>query len=426
MIVENDSHNLIIKSIEMSNTSSPDFSELSRHITKTIVKTEKKNHGIYFTPPDRIRKSVQFLAPYLDDIHEVLEPACGTCEYITHLREVKPDINITGLEIHPTIFEAIQHFQNEKTNLLQADFLTHQFPHKYDLIIGNPPYLVLKKDRVLSKYYNFFEGRPNLFILFVIRSLELLNPGGIISFVLPKNFLNCLYYDKTRKHLVKNYLILDIVDCSTDKYLDTQQDTIILVIRNQNPGNQNRVFSFPISDYTILGTQENIASLKSLYEGSSTLHNLGFQVNVGNVVWNECKKELTDDTSQTLLVYSSDINKQNKLEIKTYTNEAKKNYIKRKGSTLPLLVINRGYGVGSYNFNYCILNENSSQPYLVENHLICIKNTCPLPKKELIKKYKKIIASFENEKCQEFIKLYFGNNAMNTTELCKILPIYDI
>ena len=356
----------------------------------------------------------------------MLEPACGTCEYITHLQEVKPDVNITGLEIHPTIFEAIQHFQNEKTNLLQADFLTHQFPHKYDLIIGNPPYLVLKKDRVLSKYYNFFEGRPNLFILFVIRSLELLNPGGIISFVLPKNFLNCLYYDKTRKHLVKNYLILDIVDCSTDKYLDTQQDTIILVIRNQNPGNHNRVFSFPISDYTILGTQENIASLKSLYEGSSTLHNLGFQVNVGNVVWNQCKKELTDDTSQTLLVYSSDINKQNKLEIKEYKNEVKKNYIKRKGSTLPLLVINRGYGVGSYNFNYCILNENSAQPYLVENHLICIKNTCPLPKKELIKKYKKIIASFENEKCQEFIKLYFGNNAMNTTELCKILPIYDI
>ena len=42
LIVENDSHNLIIKSIEMSNTSSPDFSELSRHITKTIVKTQKK------------------------------------------------------------------------------------------------------------------------------------------------------------------------------------------------------------------------------------------------------------------------------------------------------------------------------------------------------------------------------------------------
>ena len=26
----------------------------------------------------------------------------------------------------------------------------------------------------------------------------------------------------------------------------------------------------------------------------------------------------------------------------------------------------------------------------------------------------------------EFIKIYFGNNAINTTELCKILPIYDI
>lgn len=49
-----------------------------------------------------------------------------------------------------------------------------------------------------------------------------------------------------------------------------------------------------------------------------------------------------------------------------------------------------------------------------------------LSKKELIIKYKEIIKSFTNKKSEEFIKIYFGNNAINTTELCKILPIYDI
>jgi hypothetical protein len=34
--------------------------------------------------------------------------------------------------------------------------------------------------------------------------------------------------------------------------------------------------------------------------------------------------------------------------------------------------------------------------------------------------------SLENEKTIQFIKLYFGNNAINTTELNHILPIYDI
>ena len=44
----------------------------------------------------------------------------------------------------------------------------------------------------------------------------------------------------------------------------------------------------------------------------------------------------------------------------------------------------------------------------------------------LINKYKTIIESFKNNKTREFISIYFGNNAMNTIELCKILPIYDI
>jgi len=40
--------------------------------------------------------------------------------------------------------------------------------------------------------------------------------------------------------------------------------------------------------------------------------------------------------------------------------------------------------------------------------------------------YKKIMKSFDYSKTQNFISLYFGNNAINTTELCEILPIYDI
>ena len=54
------------------------------------------------------------------------------------------------------------------------------------------------------------------------------------------------------------------------------------------------------------------------------------------------------------------------------------------------------------------------------------KNTQSTLKEDLIALYKKIIESFKNKKTLEFIKLYFGNNAINTVELCKILPIYDI
>lgn len=93
-----------------------------------------------------------------------------------------------------------------------------------------------------------------------------------------------------------------------------------------------------------------------------------------------------------------------------------------------MIVINRGYGVGKYNFNYCLINENSN--YLIENHLICIQynglynKETEIKNTELIKMYENIIKSLNDKRTEQFIELYFGNNAINTTELNYILPIY--
>ena len=139
------------------------------------------------------------------------------------------------------------------------------------------------------------------------------------------------------------------------------------------------------------------------------------------MVWNQCKNELTDDETKTRLIYSSDI-KNKKLDIKKYSNKDKKNYISKEGEKGPILLLNRGYGVGTYNFEYCLVDEELE--YLIENHLICIKYTKPINDDELKALYTRIIKSFDNKKTQDFINLYFGNNAVNTTELCELFPIY--
>lgn len=402
------------------------YSELSRELTGSIGKAEKKNSGIFFTPPGTVHKNLDYLEPYMENVKEVLEPSCGSCEYITAVQKKYPEVNITGIELNSTIYESIKNLETENIRLINGDFLTYECDRKYDLIIGNPPYFVMKKHQVPKSYYDYFDGRPNIFILFIIKSLGLLSENGIISFVLPKNFLNCLYYNKTRQHIVKNYNILKIVECD-DAYIETEQPTVIMMVQNSMPTTEAIEHTFSVSDFTIFGTPAKISAIKSLYSDSTTLEKLGFGVNVGNVVWNQCKDILTDDAEKTLLIYSSDI-QDNKVSIKKYKNKAKKNYINKKGNTDPLLVINRGYGVGTYNFNYCIINETDSVEYLIENHLICIKytETETISKEDLIEKYHQIIESFKNEKTQEFIKLYFDNNAINTTELCKILPIYGL
>ena len=104
-----------------------------------------------------------------------------------------------------------------------------------------------------------------------------------------------------------------------------------------------------------------------------------------------------------------------------YKNPEKKTGLK-KGELKPLLLVNRGYGVGKYFFNYCLITGEFE--YLVENHLICIVPIKSISDEELLIKYNKIIESFKNPKTFEFIKMYFGNNAINTVELAEILPIF--
>ena len=154
------------------------------------------------------------------------------------------------------------------------------------------------------------------------------------------------------------------------------------------------------------------------------MKNLGFNITVGNIVWNQVKNLLTDDNNNTRLIYSSDIENGN-LVVKKYKNIEKKNYINKKGYKDIILVINRGYGVGKYNFNYAIINDKKE--YLIENHLLVVKynKSQEITDDELIKKYEKIINSFQNIKTSKFINIYFGNNAINSNELLNILPIYN-
>lgn len=404
------------------------FSELTMSLTKSIGKQDKQNNGIYFTPIGIVNKTLQYLEPHMENVKKVLEPSCGSGEYINGLTSLYSALELDCIEFYKPIYDSIKSFEktiiDSKISIYNEDYLTSTAIEgkKYDLIIGNPPFYVMKKTDVERKYWEYFDGRPNIFILFILNSLEKLEEGGIISFILPKNFLNCLYYDKTRKHIAENYSVIMIDECNDD-FIETKQETIIFIIQNNVPEKgENLKYILHQNEYTIFGTETNINELKNMYHNSSTLAKMNFSVNVGNVVWNQCKDILTHDKNETLLIYSSDI-KNNKLKIKKYSNEEKKNYIKKEGNDSPLLVINRGYGKGEYKFDYCLI-EGGFQ-YLIENHLICIRYNGEVNNDELIKMYKKIIKSLENEKTKRFISLYFGNNAINTSELCNILPIYN-
>ena len=400
-----------------------DYSNLSKKITKSIDKNIKTKEGIYFTPPKTIDNIIKIFNEYYNNnIKTVLEPSCGSCEFITIFDQLY-NLDFTCIENNLTIYNNIKDIQKNNISIINTDFITYKNNNKYDLIIGNPPYFVVDKSKISKEYYNYFEGRPNIFIIFIIKSLKLLNKDGYLIFVLPKSFNNSLYYNKTRQYINDNFTIINICNCNDDNYLETKQETISIFIKNKKPTETNE-YSFKINDNIIFASKEDIENIKQLYNNSTTLKNLDFNITVGNIVWNQVKNLLTNDNNKTRLIYSSDIEK-GKLVQKKYKNTEKKNYIDKKGTNNIILVINRGYGVGKYNFNYAIINDKKE--YLIENHLLVVKynKSHEITDEELLKKYDKIINSFQNIKTSKFIDIYFGNNAINSNELLNILPIYD-
>lgn len=402
----------------------PQFGELSKELTRKLDKDTKKSKGIFFTPFNIIKKSCDVVFEYCAKnnikINDILEPSCGSCEYIKYLDNITGDVNIDGIEYDDTIYENIKSLKfRNNVNLRKMDYLTYEEEKYYDLVIGNPPYFVIKQSDVKKEYKKFYDGRPNIFILFIIHSLSKLKEDGLISFILPKSFCNCLYYNKIRSHINENFTIVDICDFRKESYLETAQDTIMLFVHNK-PG-ENDDYIYNNNGNILFNTPENITHIKKLYDNSTNLKDLNLSVKVGNTVWNQCKDILTDDCKFTRLIYSGDI-KNNKIELTEYKNDEKKNYIMRKGESEPVLVVNRGYGVGNYNFNYSIIDLEHE--YLIENHLIIVKSNDNLTKEELLTKFHMITKSFNDKRTKEFIQLYCCNSALNTTELQNVLPIY--
>jgi hypothetical protein len=136
--------------------------------------------------------------------------------------------------------------------------------------------------------------------------------------------------------------------------------------------------------YTIFTLPETNKRLKDLYS-VVVFERTGFGVSVGSMVWNQHKDSLTDDETKTRLIYSSDI--ESGTLIKKNTPTPLKESHKQGGIIRPI-VVNRGYGVGEYKFNYCLIDEAE---FLIENHLICVElvRRTELTRNELVAEYKK-------------------------------------
>ena len=106
-------------------------------------------------------------------------------------------------------------------NFFNLDFLLEFSSDKFDIIIGNPPYVENKKiknvefKKKLTKRFKSAYRLFDLSIIFIERSLELLADDGYISFILPNKFLSADYGIKVRLLLLNESEIKEIVNISS-------------------------------------------------------------------------------------------------------------------------------------------------------------------------------------------------------------------
>lgn len=408
---------------------SEQFKSLSIEITKTLPKDVKRSQGIYFTPKSITCKLINKAKSFMHNKSNIsiLEPSCGTCEIATFIDETFDNVSLTCVEFNSEIYKKIKDlsFKN-KTEIIHDDFIKINDGKTYDFIPGNPPYFVCKRDIVPSQYQEYISGRPNMFGLFIVHSLSKLKIGGILAFIIPKSFLNSVYYANIRNYIKRTCVILSIEDYeSLNDFLETEQSTFGLILKKlENEKDEVDIddceFSLRINGNYIF--TPNSVVLKSYFENSTTLEKIGLSVKTGSIVWNEKKDLLTPNDTSTILLYNTNVTNDNKIKLTTFKNDEKYQYIDVEGSTDPIIVVNRGNGNSSYKFKYALVDK--LMPFVVENHLNVIYSQNAIEKKELIKLYKKIIQSFENPKTMEFIQMFFGNNGLSKTELETILPIY--
>lgn len=395
------------------------FSEISQIILNDLTKEEKKSSGIFFTPYEITDYICDFVEHYAKtnniQIKSILEPSCGSCQFIQSCLKHWNNIQITGIEKDSKIFGHILKTEfNTLCRLVNQDFLHFNNISSFDFICGNPPYFIVSKKSTDSRYHNFFTGRPNVYILFIIKIFNHMKNNSICAFVLPTNFLNSFYYDKLRKHIYEQYNILEI--CNNSTYCsNTAQETCTFIFSKETPSNNDN-FTYKINNLHIFNTKQNISDIKTLTLNSKTLLDLNCSVSVGSVVWNKVKSQLTNDDSKTRLIYSSDICNGQVVKAE-FKDESKKHFIDKTGTNEPMILINRGYGNGKYCFNYALYD--STIPVLIENHVMCVKHSL-----NSLKLLKDVIKSFENPFTLQFINTYFSNNAINCNELEQILPIY--
>ncbi|MFN6378546.1 MAG: Eco57I restriction-modification methylase domain-containing protein [Flavobacteriales bacterium] len=189
----------------------------------------------------------------------------------------------------------------------------------FDVVIGNPPYIVILKSTFGNSYLEFFnqnyttaEYNPNTYALFIeLAVTNLLKNKGQFSYIIPNSWLNGKYFTKLRAFL-QNLYNIELINLK-DNAFEVIVETVIIISENQktaqkpilkefSDGNKfievNKEFEFGVNPFfelqlpdfvsRIIKSSESIKNHCFVYRGVETRSNDDY---ISNAKHNDSWKE---------------------------------------------------------------------------------------------------------------------------------------
>lgn len=203
--------------------------------------------GQVFTPP-------ALAGEVLDRVKarpaRILDPACGTGNFLVEAARRWPGAELTGLETDPAaaavargrLADAIARgLAAPGSRIVLGDALSAEVRPEYDLVCGNPPYAAAHRDpgdrHQARKTHETARGSFDMAVPFVERSARWLAPGGWLALVVSNKILVKDYAAKLRAWLDRSVAVREVWDlASWPVFEHVQIDAAVLLAERAERG----------------------------------------------------------------------------------------------------------------------------------------------------------------------------------------------